>query len=96
MKHLALLVLFGVVCPAADRTPKPACNAKNQGQFWPEEANSDHSAARLHYQRGDLEMCTLAVWKYKWQHISVNARDVAKESHPVASEPGKKAAAQNN
>ena len=96
MKYLALVVLFGVMCPASDQAPKPACNAKNQGQFWPEKANSDHAAARLLYQRGELEMCSLVVWKYRWEHISVNARDVAKQSHPFASESGKKAAEQNN
>jgi hypothetical protein len=96
MKYVALVVLFGVICPAAEKAPKPACNAKNQGQFWPEEANSDHSAARLLYQRGELEMCSLVVWKYRWEHLSVNARDVAKERHPFPSESEKTSAKQNN
>jgi len=96
MKYVALVVLFGVISLAAEQAPKPTCNEKRQGQLWPEEANSDHAAARLLYQRGELEMCTLVVWKYRWEHLSVNARDMAKERHPFASEAGKAAGQQNN
>jgi hypothetical protein len=96
MKYVALIVLFGVMCPAAEQAPKPACNAKNHGLFWPEEVNSSHDAERLLFQSGELEMCSLVVWKYKWEHLSVNARDVAEETHPFASKPGKAAAKQNN
>jgi hypothetical protein len=96
MKYAALIVLFGVLCSAAEQTPKPACDARNQGQFWPAEANSDHAAARLLYQRGELEMCSLVVWKYKWEHISVNARNAAKEGHPFASESERAAAKEKN
>ena len=96
MKYGALMFLFGVMSVAAEQTPKPACNARNQGQFWPEEANSDHAAARLLYQRGELQMCSLVVWKYRWEHVSVNARNVAKEGHPSASKSEEAAAKQNN
>jgi len=82
MKFVVLIFLFGMVCPA-EQTGKPACNSKNQGQFWPEEANSNHAAARLLYQRGELEMCSLAVWKYRWEHLSVNARIAAKDGHAL-------------
>jgi len=86
VKYLATLILFGAVCLAGgDR--RPACNAKVQGQFWPEEANSNHDAARRLYQSGELEMCSLEVWKYKWEHISVNVRDLGKARRTAASSP---------
>lgn len=89
MSYMALTVLFGVLCSAAEQTPKPPCNVKSQGQLWPSEANSDHNAARTLFQSGELEMCSLAVWKYKWEHLSVNAHDFAKPKHPQPAKPVK-------
>src|SRR5216684_2978390 len=39
MRYVASIILFGAMC-FAEQTRKPVCNASNQGQFWPEEANS--------------------------------------------------------
>jgi hypothetical protein len=88
MRYVASIILFGAMC-FAEQARKPVCNASNQGQFWPEEANTSRDAARQLYQRGELEMCSLAVWKYKWEHISVNVRDLAKARRPSTSEPRK-------
>jgi hypothetical protein len=85
MKYIALFTLWGAMC-FARQDPKPACNAKMQGQFWPAEANSDRQAIRRLYQSGELEMCSLEVWKYRWEHISVNARDVEKQRRAQASD----------
>lgn len=88
MKRVALLALFAVI--GLDGEPrKPACTARNQGQFWPAEANASPSAARQSVQRGDLEICSLAVWKYRWERLSVNVRDMAKGEHPANSKPRK-------
>ena len=91
MRYLATLILFGAIC-FAGVARKPVCNARNQGQFWPQEANFSHDAARQLYQRGELEMCSLVVWKYRWEHLSVNARDLARGKHASTSESGKAAA----
>lgn len=72
-----------------EQVSKPACNVRNHGQFWPDEANRNAEAARRLLQQGDLEMCSLEVWKYKWEHMSVNVRDLAKGKHSLTSEPGK-------
>jgi hypothetical protein len=88
VKYLATLILFGAVCFAGENR-RPVCNAKVQGQFWPEEANSDRDAARRLYQSGELEMCSLQVWKYKWEHISVNVRDLGKSKRTAASSPAR-------
>jgi hypothetical protein len=85
MKYVVLLALFGAM-GVAEQGRKPVCNARNRGRFWPEEANFSQDVARQLYQRGELEMCSLVVWKYKWEHISVNVRDLAKATHPLTSE----------
>jgi hypothetical protein len=85
MKYVALLSLFGAMA-FAGQDGKPACNAKIKGQFWPEQANRDREAARQLYQTGELEMCSMVVWKYRWEHISVNIRDLGKGRHTLASE----------
>ena len=64
MKHAAFLALCGAMC-FAEEARKPACNARNQGRLWPAEASVSQDAARRLFQRGELEMCRLAVWKYK-------------------------------
>lgn len=87
MKYAACLALFGALC-FAEEARKPVCNARNQGRFWPEEANFSQDAARRLAQRGELEMCSLAVWKYRWEQISVNVRDLAK-ARPLTSESTK-------
>jgi hypothetical protein len=84
MKYIALSTLFGLMS-LAPHGAKPACNAKIQGQFWPEAANSDRFAARKLFQSGELEMCSLAVWKYRWEHISVNIRGLERPQRSVNS-----------
>ena len=85
MKYMALITLFGAMS-FAGQDGKPACNAKLQGQFWPEQANWDHVAARQFYQTGELEVCSMATWRYRWQQISINVRNLGKGRHNVASE----------
>ena len=89
MKYVAFIALLGAMCFAGEAR-KPVCHAANRGQFWPEEANASRAAARQLYQSGQLEMCSLVVWKYKWERLSVNVRDLVKK-HPSTSEPGKTA-----
>ena len=79
--NAAFVALWAALC-FGGQVDKPVCNAKNRGQFWPREANLSKDAARQLYQRGELEMCSLSVWKYKWEHLSVNVRDLAKGKHP--------------
>jgi len=88
MKWVAFIALCGVMC-FAEEARKPVCNAQNRGQFWPAEANFSKDAARLFYQRGELEMCSQAVWKYRWERMSVNVRDLGKGRQPLASESRK-------
>ena len=92
MKIVSLIAFFGAICLAQD-AQKPVCNAKTQGQFWPAEANSGPDAVRRLTQSGEIEMCSQGVWRYKWEHLSVSVRDLAKGKDPApqskTSGPGK-------
>jgi hypothetical protein len=84
MKYVVVIALFGAMC-LAEEARKPVCNARNLSQLWPEEANISKDTARQLYQSGELEMCTLVAWRYRWKHISVNVRDLGKGKHPLVS-----------
>jgi len=76
-------------CPAeTGAAHKPACNSRHQSQLWPDEANHSPGVARRLYQHGELEMCSLVVWKYRWQNVSVNIRDAKRmQEHRTAPPP---------
>lgn len=40
-------------------------------------------------------MCSLDVWKYKWEPMSINARALATAKHSQSSQPGKTDAKEN-
>ena len=73
-------VLIGAL-GLAGSNQKPACNTETLGQFWPSEANVNRDVARRLYQRGELEMCSLSVWKYKWERVSVSVHDLRRNAH---------------
>jgi hypothetical protein len=77
MNYLAAILLL-VATHTVEAGKRPACNAAHQGELWPAEANVSTQAAREFYQRGELEMCSLDVWKYKWQRLSVNVRELSR------------------
>lgn len=80
MNRIILCVLMAANCLAKEPepTPKPACKAPIHGQFWPDAANSDGNAARKLAKCGALEVCTHTGWKYKWQSVTVNVRQLGK------------------
>src|SRR5262245_7739908 len=77
MRCVAVIFLLSAIC-AAEQAQKPACNKANQGKLWPAEANVNTELARQSYQEGALEMCTLSVWKYRWERLSVNVHNLSK------------------
>lgn len=93
MKFLSIIALVGIFfgsCSfSSEAQPlKSACNARNDGKFWPEEANHDSHEARQLLQSGELEMCSLVIWKYKWEKMSVNAHPKSKKREPGAERSG--------
>jgi hypothetical protein len=81
MKYLGLFAILAAGC-FAQEARKPVCNARNRGQFWPAEANVSQDAARQLFQSGELEMCSLATWRYRWDRLSVNVHHLAPAKHP--------------
>ena len=78
MKFVLSLVMFGTLAAAVPE--KPVCNSRTRGHFWPEEANNNKVAARKYLQSGELEMCTMGSWKYRWQFLSIKV-------HPEKPKP---------
>jgi hypothetical protein len=81
MKRIILCVLVAASGLAKEQesvAQKPACRAAIHGHFWPETANTDTNAARKLAQCGTLEICTTTGWRYKWQPVTVNVRQLGK------------------
>jgi len=57
---------------------KPACNSSLRGHFWPAAADSDPKLARRLSQCGSLEVCSVGRFRYKWQPVTVNVRQLGK------------------
>jgi len=73
----AVLAASGLV-NQSEISRKPACKAAIRGQFWPGAANTDAKAARKLSQCGALELCTATRWRFKWQPVTVNVRQLGK------------------
>jgi hypothetical protein len=76
----------------ADEVPKPPCNAVNHGRLWPEAANSSPDVAGQLSRSGELEMCTVSIWKYRWKRLTVDIRELEK-GHPAAAKSSETSAA---
>jgi len=80
--ELASVVLLAALGTAAAQE-KPPCNKDRTGQFWPAEANDNPIKAVELARSGDLEVCALKGWHYRWLQPSVRLdqlRDEKKRS----------------
>src|SRR5215469_15401923 len=59
-----------MVCCFAQQSGKPACTARTQGMAWREQ-NARNAC-------GEIQVCTLNVWKYRWQPVTVHVSQLAK------------------
>lgn len=73
----ALAILLPGLC-LAGQDRKPQCSAKLRGRFWPEQGNSDAKLAVTLARDGKLEICTVRVWKYGWEPLTVRVGQLAK------------------
>ena len=73
-----LWIAAGCLAKEPEATQRPACHAAIHGRFWPEAANTDGIAARKLAQCGALDICTTTGWRYKWQPVTVNVRQLGK------------------
>ncbi len=56
----------------AEEPPKPRCDALQRGRLWPESETRG--------TRRQIEICTLNVWKYQWQQLTVDISELGKGS----------------
>ena len=71
MRWLAIALLTAA-CSQGNEPRKPPCNARNRGELWPK--STDRSDQR------PIEMCTLNVWKYHWEQVTVSISQLAKDA----------------
>ena len=86
---MALAILLLGLC-LAQEDGKPRCTAKLRGRFWPEAANSDRNLVSNLALSGQLEMCVVRVWKHRWDPLTVNTAQLAKEREQKAAKDGPK------
>lgn len=72
---LSLLLLMVPASFAEDQT-KPKCNKQVHGRFWPDEANQDPKLAQTLAKTGELELCVIRRWRYRWEPMTVRLRDL--------------------
>jgi len=66
-----LILVLELACCSARQPAKPPCNAKNQGEVWP--------APKARAACVPVEICTLEVWKYRWEPATVDVSRMAKD-----------------
>ena len=90
MRWFVALVLLAIPCCAGE-AGKPPCNKQNRGRLWPDQANTDPAALKQAGQRGELQMCTLGAFRYRWQPLTVHVSQLGKgrqvTRHPSAPPP---------
>jgi hypothetical protein len=69
--RLLLISAVSLVCCFAQQPDKPVCNKKNQGALWPAPGEADACHP--------VEMCSLDVWKYRWEPVTVDVSQLAKD-----------------
>lgn len=67
-------VLFLATCFGHDGA-KPACNTQTRGDLWPSARTNNPCVA--------VEMCTLHIWKYRWEKITMPVGLLAKKEKPA-------------
>ena len=69
------LALLSLTALLSAETPKPACDKKTQGQFWPEQANRDRALMFNLSRRGELEICSVhgrKIKTFQWETVGVH------------------------
>ena len=60
-----------LACCFAQQPEKPVCNVQNRGKIWPER-NARTAGT-------EIQMCTLNVWKYRSETVTVPVSQLAKD-----------------
>jgi len=67
--RVLLISTVTLVSSVAQPAAKPRCNAHHSGDLWPAHPDACHP----------LEMCTLDVWKYRWERVTVDVSQLGKD-----------------
>ena len=81
MRLLPVVFLFlssALALPAGSR-----CSAKQDGQFWPKDANSDPAEAKAALACGALQICQRVDWRHRWEQVGVPFWQLAGEPAPA-------------
>ena len=82
--RLIFIVAACALC-IADDAGKPQCNSRRQGELWPRAANFDSVLRSKLNHCGQLEICGLQIWRYKWKPVSVHVSQLGKQPQPVSA-----------
>jgi hypothetical protein len=74
---MVFLILCGTIA-SAQQAGRPACNERNVGLLWPDQANWDRQAAQRASHCGELQLCTRGVWTHSWQPLTVHVSQLGK------------------
>ena len=76
---VAIFVLYLISAGGSATGEKPPCNAANAGVWWPPEANRDPKAAMRLARCGELQICSRAFFRFKWQSPTVRFDQLAED-----------------
>ena len=82
---MRLLLVLAFVIPMLAETPKPVCDQKSRGRFWPEEANRDRKLMFELSRQGQLEMCSAhgkLAKKFQWETVGVHVSQLPRTEEP--------------
>lgn len=79
LKPFVLLVFLATFALAGSTAVRPECNKSMAGKLWPPTALKDKETFRQLSQSGELQVCARTTWHYRWQSLTVNARDLHKK-----------------
>ncbi len=69
----------------AEDAGRPQCNSRRSGELWPRIANFDPALRSKLNHCGQLQMCSLQIWRYKWKPVSVHVSQLGKAPQPVSA-----------
>ena len=66
--------LLAVTLAFAAHPPQSACSKRTHGRLWPEEANTDRSAALQLMRSGEVYMCSYGRLRYRWEPLAIDLK----------------------
>jgi len=66
--------LLAATLAFAEQPPRSACTKSTHGRLWPEEANTDRSAALQLMRSGEVYLCSYGRLHYHWEPLATNLK----------------------